>query len=212
MFECVAWYECHWTQGWYLALAAHSLIAIAYIAIAQHIFRGLWKSGQIRKNPLARATSAIFFTCSVGHGIIAAHLFLPSVGIEVASGTALRTAAAEWHMWLWPPVTAAAAVTYWMLRGRFPALVRGTAMFEDIRERQRRAIEINDNVVQRLTTAKHAMEMGDHQKAREAIDSTLDSSKDIMADLLVGIGNDAEIAAGDLQRERPADTPPAGEP
>lgn len=95
MFECVAWYECHWTQGWYLALAAHSLIAIAYIAIAQHIFRGLWKSGQIRKNPLARATSAIFFTCSVGHGIIAAHLFLPSVGIEVASGTALRTAAGD---------------------------------------------------------------------------------------------------------------------
>ncbi len=204
MWACPTWYECHWSAGWYVGLAANAIIAIAYLAIAAHIFGGLWRTGQWSKNPLARATGAIFFTCSVGHGILALHLALPWVGIEVASGTALRAAFGEWHMWLWPPVTSAAALTYWSMRSRFPALVRGSAIFEDLRERQRQALEIHDNVVQGIAQAKLCLETDRPEEAQAALDDTLGSAKAIITDLLGEEGTEIALGAGDLRRQEPA--------
>ncbi len=204
MWACPTWYECHWSAGWYVGLAANAVIALAYLAIAAHIFVGLWRTEQFSKNPLARATGAIFFTCSVGHGILALHLALPWIGIEVASGTALRSAFGEWHMWLWPPVTSAAALTYWSMRSRFPALVRGSAMFEDLRERQRQALEIHDNVVQGIAQAKLCLETDRLEDAQAALDETLGSAKGIITELLGEEGTALALGAGDLRREAPA--------
>lgn len=204
MWACPTWYECHWSAGWYVGLAANALISVAYLAIAAHILRGLWHTGQWSKNPLARATCAIFFTCSVGHGILAIHLALPWVGIEVASGTALRMAFTEWHMWLWPPVTGAAALTYWSLRGRFPALVRGAAIFDDLRERQRQALEIHDDIVQGIAQAKLCLETGRTDESQQALDETLEAAKAIITDLLGEEGSEIELGAGDLRRILPA--------
>lgn len=204
MWVCEAWYECHWSAGWYVGLAANAVIAVAYMAIAAHIFTGLWRTQQLSKNPLARATGAIFFTCSVGHGILAIHLALPWIGLEVASGTALRAAFTEWHMWLWPPVTSAAALTYWSMRSRFPALVRGAAIFEDVRERQRQALEIHDNVVQGIAQAKLCLETGRLEDSQEALDETLASAKGIITELLGEEGTEIALGAGDLRRQQPA--------
>lgn len=205
MFDCTAWYGCHWEGGWYVGLGANGIIAVAYFAIAWLIFSGLWRHEQLKTNKLGRATGAIFFTCGVGHGIHAAHLLLPTFGIEVASGTALRLAYSEFHMFLWPPLTAVAAVVYWTLRSRFPALVRGTAMFEDLHQRRRQALEIHDNVVQGLAEAKLSLEMGETEAGLAELDRTLEASKSIITDLL---GEEApgqdDLEPGDLRRDTPA--------
>lgn len=203
MLECPVWYECHWSYGWYVSLTANAIIAIAYLAIAALILRGLYRTRQLGKNPLGRGTGAIFFTCGVGHAILALHLALPWIGIEVVSGTALRVASNEWHMFLWPPITSAAALTYWSLRSRFPAMVRGAAMFEDIEQRRRQALEIHDNVVQSIAQAKFSLETGRHDEAHEALEESLEASKRIITDLLGSNGGEP-IKPGDLRRRQAA--------
>lgn len=200
MWECVTWYECHWSYGWYVGLAANAILVAAYLAIAYHILRNLRATGQWKKNPLARATGAIFFTCGVGHGILFLHLLFPTFGIEEASGLALRRAFNEWHMFLWPPITASAGVLYWSLRSRFPALVRGASIFEDVQQRQSEAMEIHDNVVQGIATAKLALERGQEERAREELDETLDQAKRIISDLMGPVGETESVEPGDLRR------------
>lgn len=51
-------------------------------------------------------------------------------------------------------------------------------------ERRRRAVEFNDDVVQGLVVARMAVEMGDLDKAAEAIDRSLDAARRIVGDLL----------------------------
>jgi PAS domain S-box-containing protein len=122
---------------WQLTALANAVILAAYLAISFAIGRGLWRSRQWRNNPLGLATAAIFFSCAVHHGSHTAHLLLPYVGWEMDAGLAMREAfGAEFHIAAWDVLTAALAVWYWTLRGRFPALVRGAAVFEDLRLRQ----------------------------------------------------------------------------
>ncbi len=204
MLECHAWYECHWSAGWMVAAAANTIIALAYMAIAWKIFTGMRRSGQFKQNRLGRATGAIFFTCSIGHGIMAAHLLLPIWGIEQTAGLAARTHAAEWHVWVWAPITGMAAVWYWTLRGRLHALVRGAALFEDVRERQRQALEIHDNIVQGLATAKISLEMGETDESLAELESTLAASRQIITDMLGEDDEGLSIRPGDLRRETPA--------
>ncbi|MDX1612467.1 MAG: hypothetical protein R3185_08855, partial [Candidatus Thermoplasmatota archaeon] len=101
-------------------------------------------------------------------------------------------------------VTAAAALTYWSLRSRFPALVRGTAMFEDLRERERRALEIHDNVVQGVAAAKLSIEVGNDEEARAELERTLAASKRIITDILGEEDAPYSFGPGDLRRHQPA--------
>ena len=55
-------------RWWMVGAAMNGVILVAYVAICITIARGLLRSGQWRSNPLALATSAIFFTCGVHHG------------------------------------------------------------------------------------------------------------------------------------------------
>lgn len=101
-------------------------------------------------------------------------------------------------------------------RDATPRTVLGTAL--DITERKRaeeydaklrdleanryQALQINDNIVQGITVAKYAVEMGRLDLAREALDSTLNGAKEIVRDLLSE--NPEGIEAGALVRTEPA--------
>jgi len=127
-----------WTDTWWqLTALANAVILAAYLAISFAIGRGLWRSRQWRNNPLGLATAAIFFSCAVHHGSHTVHLLLPYFGRDVHGGLAMRMAfGMDFQAATWDILTAVLAVWYWTLRGRFPALVRGAALFEDLRLRQ----------------------------------------------------------------------------
>lgn len=198
-FSCTAWYECHWGGGWYIGLVANGIIALAYLAIAYHIFTGLRRTGQWEDNLLGRATGAIFLTCGVGHGIVAAHLLLPTFGIEQLAGNAARVQWSEWHLWLWTPVTAAVGVTYWLIRNRLPGLVEKAALYDDIEARRQRAMQVHDTVVQDLATTKRLLEEGQIEAATEKVDETMETAQAIVAEY-IGEDGAVDLQAGALQR------------
>ena len=192
-------------QWWHVGAAANVVITIAYLGIAASIARRLVKEGgRLRDNPLATATAGIFLTCAVHHGGHPLHQLLPAVGNDAAIGEAMRTAFNESHVALWDVVTAAVGIWYWTLRGRFPALVRGAALFEDMRERQRQALEIHDNIVQGLATAKLSFETDDAEGGMAAVEHTLAASRKIISGLLGDEGTASGLGPGDLRRGRAA--------
>jgi signal transduction histidine kinase len=189
---------------WVFGAIANGVIFVAYLAIAYSIFSGIWQAGQWQQNPLAVATGLIFFTCGVGHGFHLAHLLGPSFGFDLVGGEAARIEFGEWHLWAWDGITAGVAVWYWTLRGRFPALVRGAALFEDMRERQRQALEIHDNVVQGLVKTKLALDLGRTEGGGKEVEETLEASRKIIRELLGEPGSEPELGPGELRREVPA--------
>lgn len=191
---------------WVVGTLATSVAALAYLALAFVILRGLRASGQMTGNPLALATGLIFLSCGLGHGVHAAHALLPFAGLDVELGLATRQIASDWHVWIFDAFTAGVAVWYWTLRRRFPALLRGTAMFEDMRVRQRQALEIHDNVVQGLAKAKLNFELGRHEHGMKDVEETLAASRKIITHLL---GEDRDdVPPADLRRAAPAGPAP----
>jgi PAS domain S-box-containing protein len=69
--------------------------------------------------------------------------------------------------------------------------------------RRRQALEINDNVVQGLTAAVHALEVGRVEAALSYVDGTLGAARRMMTDLLAPLDG-SELRAGDLVRATPA--------
>ena len=191
-------------EWWIVAAVANVVILVAYLAIAITIGAGLTRSRQWRSNPLGVATAAIFFSCAIHHGSHPLHMVLPYVGLEEHTGLPMRAAFQEWHVAGWDIVTAGIALWYWSLRNRFPALVRGAALFEDLKQRQRQALEINDNVVQGLAVAKYALDTGDERRAHDALELTLERARGIIGDLLGDEGSEVRLGPGDLTRERAA--------
>jgi signal transduction histidine kinase len=191
----------HW---WVAGAFFNTIILVAYLAISYSIARGLHRSKQWRSNPLAVATAAIFFTCAVHHGSHPVHMVLPAFGLEEHTGLPMREAFDDWHSSGWDIITAAVAVYYWTLRGRFPALVRGPAVFEDLRERQRQALDIHDNVVQGLAAAKLNFELDRGDEGMRALDDTLAASRSIITDLLGDERYGLGLSPGDLRRQTPA--------
>lgn len=70
--------------------------------------------------------------------------------------------------------------------------------------RRHQALEINDNVVQGLAVAKYAFDLGETQKAKEAIEGTLEAARRIISDLLDEVGADEVFGPAALTREKPA--------
>lgn len=187
-------------EGWTLGLAASLVISVTFLGVAAMLAVNLRASGQWRNNPLGVGTFFLYLTCGGGHAVRTLQLLDPSLGLATAAGVAARVEATEWHVWAVDGVTALAGVWYWTMRHRFPALVTGTAVFEDLRERQRRALEIHDNVVQGLARAKLALDLRQEQEGDEAVEETLQASRRIITQLL----GEAEVAPGSLRRGRPA--------
>jgi hypothetical protein len=186
---------------WQIVTAANLVIGAAYLTIAWIIASGLARTGQLRTNKLGVATALIFMTCGVHHGTHALHMLVPVLGIHDSHALALRQA---WHpeSAIWDILSAAVGIYYLSLRGSYASVLRGAQMFEDMKVRERQALEINDNIVQGLTVAKYAMEGGRDQQSRVAVEETLRSAQGIISELL-GDG-DGGVAPGSLRREAPA--------
>ncbi|HEX2052077.1 MAG TPA: hypothetical protein VHJ34_15790 [Actinomycetota bacterium] len=154
----------------------------AYLAVSATIARSLVVTGQLRGNRLGAATAAIFLTCGLGHGAHALHL---------ATAASHHAAGYDWHIGVVDVVTAGVGIWYWSLRSSYGALLARSTLFDDLSERRRSAMEINDDVVQGLALAKHALARGDDALAHQAICESLDAATRIAGDLL------HDVPAGD---------------
>jgi signal transduction histidine kinase len=184
---------------WQLVTIENLAVAGAYFAISWIILSGLVRTGQLTSNKLGFATGLIFFTCGVHHGAHSIHMLLPSLGLDEKHGLLMRQAW-DWHVGLWDFVTAAVGIYYLSLRGSYASVLRGAQMFEDMKVRQRQAMEINDNIVQGLTVAKYQLDRGKDEDSREAIEQTLRKARELITDLLGERGTEMELGPGDLRR------------
>ena len=85
--------------------------------------------------------------------------------------------------------------------------VRASEMRLELAEaqlRRQQALEINDNVVQGLAVAKYALDLGEFEKVKEAIEGTLAAARSIISDLLEEIGDDDIFGPNALVRDRAA--------
>jgi hypothetical protein len=178
---------------WQLVMAANIAAAVVYGSIAYLILSGLVGSGQLRSNHLGVATALIFVTGAGHHAILS---------VELLHGGPLRHGW-DWHSVVWDLLTAAAGIYYLALR-RSRAPMHGAQMFEDLKVRERQALEINDNIVQGLTVAKYALTIGAEDHSKQAIDDTLTRARAIITDLLGEPGTAVQFGPGDLRRATPA--------
>lgn len=176
---------------WVWAAIANGLVAVAYLSIAWLILGGLVRSRQLVSNRLGLATGLIFLTSAVHYGWDAAVAHAARDGVS-------------WPLATWDFLTAGAAVYYLSLRSSYGSVLRGAQLFEDFRIRERQALELNDNIVQGLATAKYAIEAGADEASRRAIEETLVKARAIITELLGPEGSDIELGPGELRRERPA--------
>ena len=188
---------------WQLVTAADVVAACAYLAIGYLVAAPLTQSGQLRTNRLGAATALIFLSAAGYHALQALDMLLPSLGVSHHRGLLLRRAWA-WHDVAWDLLVAAVGVYYLSLRGSYASVLRGAQMFEDLKVRERQALEINDGIVQGLTVAKYALTMGSDEHGRQAIEETLKRARAIITDLLGEPGAEIDLRPGDLRRSTAA--------
>jgi hypothetical protein len=70
--------------------------------------------------------------------------------------------------------------------------------------RRQQALEINDNIVQGLTVAQLALELGRPEESLLAVEDTLAKARTIISSLLGEMQDEDALNAGDLVRARPA--------
>ena len=190
-------------MDWRVGAVANFVTMTAYLLITVAILVPLVREQQLKANKLGTATALIFFTCAVHHGGHTVHMMLPAFGIHSASGLAMRQAF-DWQAIVWDIFTAGVGIYYWTLRRTYGALMSGAKLFDDLRERQRQALEINDGIVQGLATAKLALELDQHNVTREALESTLSSARGLITDLLGEVSDHPNFAPGELRRSKAA--------
>jgi PAS domain S-box-containing protein len=71
---------------------------------------------------------------------------------------------------------------------------------DELRMRQRHALEVNDDIIQGLAVADLALNLQEYDKARGAISSTLKAARRYVTDLLGQAGEAIPIAPGDLRK------------
>lgn len=188
---------------WSVSAAANLVAAAAYFAIVSAVLIPLAKEGQWRDNRLGLAIAAIFFTCAVHHGWIGLRLAVPA--ISDPAGLALRESVALGEAF-WDVAVAVVGLYYWSLRRSYGSLLRGASLFEDYRQQQRQALEINDAIVQGLVAAKLSLELGRTDVTQEALASTLGSARALITDLLGEVTSRSQFEPGDLRRLAHHDT------
>lgn len=198
-------------QTWEIVTVENIVVAGAYFSISYIILSGLAKTGQMRTNKLGLATGLIFMTCGVHHGAHSVHMLLPAIGISDASGLIMRQSW-DWHVVVWDAITAGVGVYYLTLRGSYASVLRGAQMFEDMKVRQRQALEINDNIVQGLSVAKYQLDLGKDADSRAAIEETLRKARGLITELLGDRDGELALGPGDLRRKTPATVTPGSGP
>jgi hypothetical protein len=170
-------------ESWHVGLVGNAMIMLAYLGICLAILVPLARSHQLRSNPLGAATAAILFTCAVHHGAHSVHLLLPSFGVDDPQGLAMRSAWV-WPLTMWDVIGAVVAVYYWTLRRNYGSLMQGAQLFQDLRQREQQALELNDTVLQGLVVAKMALDLDHPAKANEALTASIGAASRIITELL----------------------------
>lgn len=185
---------------WVVGAIATTVMWSSYAGIAATMIRGMMRGRQWATNPLGVATVLIFVTCAASHGMHVMHALLPVVGTDLALGTAARRAFGDPRLVVWNVGAALVAIWYLSLRNRFKVVWRGAALFDDMRERQDRALEIHDDVVQNLTEAQLALDRGDRERAIALVEETLEDSKIIITDILGERESELGFDPGEMHR------------
>ncbi|MBV9486376.1 MAG: hypothetical protein JO246_09990 [Frankiaceae bacterium] len=107
----------------------------------------------------------------------------------------------DWQMATWDVISAAVGIYYWTLRRTYGPLMRGAQLFEDMRQREAQALELNDNVLQGLVVAKLALDLDDRAKATAALETAIGSASHMITDLL---GTHPERLGTGMLRSKPA--------
>lgn len=183
---------------WPLGLTASAIITVSFAAVGVRVALDLSETGQWAANPLAVATVFLYLSCAGSHGIRTVQLVEPMLGIASLPGLASHIEYSFAHMIGLDASAAFAGVWYWTMRRRYPSLVRGAAIFEDLRTRKRQALDVHDNVVQGLTESKLALETGQDEVAEETMERTLEEAKGMITDLLDS--EHGEVTGGELRR------------
>jgi hypothetical protein len=168
---------------WMLGAACNAVIAVAYFMISFAIARPLVKSRQLRSNAMGAATAAIFLTCAVHHGAHVVHMLMPYAGVDLRQGTAMRTAWGP-ELALWDLVGALVASYYWTLRGGFGAGSSSPQLFKDQHEREQRALELNDAVLQGMVVARLALDLGERRRGLSALDGSIEAASRMITELI----------------------------
>ena len=71
----------------------------------------------------------------------------------------------------------------------------------DAELRQRQALQVNDDIVQGLVVASMALDLGEHDKGKDALRETIHKAQKIVSDLLESLHADREVHPGDLVRK-----------
>lgn len=192
-------------EFWHVAAAATTVMWTAYTGIGVVMVSGMLRNRQWATNHLGVATAAIFLTCAASHGMHVMHSLLPAVGTDAVLGTAARGAFGDPRLVAVNLAAAAIAIWYVSLRNRFKVVWRGAALFDDMRERQDRALDIHDNVVQDVTRAKLELDRGNREAALEIIEETLADSKALTTEILGEEGSDIGLGAGEIHRPEEVD-------
>ncbi|MGH2810039.1 MAG: hypothetical protein ACRDIA_04050 [Actinomycetota bacterium] len=188
-----------------MAAGLNGAIMLAYFLISFVIFRALSGSHSVRSNRLASASGLVFASCGAVHGYHMFYMLLPAFGSQFSGGLALR-AAYDWRLLAIDAVTGVVAVWYWSLRHQYGPLLEGkTAAAADISALHRRAVELNDSIVQGLAFAKYALDDGDEKSASVAVAKTLRSARRMIAEILAESGAGDTLEAGNLRRSRAQD-------
>jgi hypothetical protein len=114
--------------------------------------------------------------------------------------------------WLWAGVhglfiagAAAAALASWKhVEVERERAEESAVRLHDRVVRHREAIQINDTLVQGLVTAKYAAQIGDSQRAADAVERTLALAKHLVSELMAGESD--MFQPGGLRRGEPVDT------
>ena len=84
---------------------------------------------------------------------------------------------------LWDLVGAVVGVYYWTLRGGFGGDSASPQLFEDQVEREQRALELNDAVLQGMVVARMALDLDERKRAMDALDSSIASASKMITEL-----------------------------
>lgn len=157
---------------WYIGWAGSTITGVTFLAVAGLLATNIQRAGQWRLNPLAVATMLIFLTCGTGHMLHSYQMFATWLGGSDAMQAAARLHYGEWHLWVADGATAFAGAWYLASRRRFPSLVSGAAMYENLRRQQQRALAIHDDVAQSMVKAKWRLDMKDTRGCLDELDRT----------------------------------------
>jgi signal transduction histidine kinase len=194
---------------WIVGAAANLVVAVAYLAIAYAITAPLVRQRRLSQNRLGVATAAILFTSAVHYGGAALRAVLPVFyfgnqhGFDMAAAFGTQQSF-DTEAIVWDIVTAIVGVYYLTLRRTYGSLLKGAKLFDDLKERRRRALEINDNIVQGLTVAQLALALDDRDSSKAALEGTLAAARKIITDLMGEEGSEQRLGPGDLRRSSPA--------